>query len=280
MVTRADIVILLSVFLCACRVERAFGFIKVSTRPAKTVRLTSPAVELSAEGFGGVKERPTQEKDLTMADNLEIKELTADEAKRELVDLISRIQGSEEEYRAIQDYVNFLEAKYVAVQTLDFLNMAIAGDWQLLFSTNLLGRPARRLRLREMIQRVEPNKLNGTLTNIASWDYAETGEQFDSSGNFSSVCTYSINQGARMVVDLSDHELRPAKGSSIPSDVPGLVGLLHRAMPKELFDPSAHALDTTYLDADIRIVRLTGPRHEGVRNIFIRKGSIEIQPLL
>ena len=269
MVTR--VVILVSVILCACWVDRAFGFINVSTRPAKT------ALHLSAQGYGGVKERPVEEKETD--DIVEIEELTADEAKRELVDLISRIQGSEEEYRAIQDLVNFLEAEYVAVQTLDFLNMAIAGDWQLLFSTNLLGRPARKLRLREMIQRVQPDKLNGTLTNIASWDYAET-EQFDSSGNFSAVCTYSINQGARMVVDLKDHELRPAKGSSIPSDVPGLVGLLHRAMPKELFDPSAHALDTTYLDADIRIVRLTGPQHEGVRNIFMRKGSIAIQPLL
>lgn len=276
MVARA-VVILVSVILCACRLDHAFGFMKVSTRPAKTAHMaTSSAVKLSAKGYSGVKERLTEEKETD--DIFEIKELTADEAKRELVDLISRIQGSEEEYRAIQDHINFLEAEYVAVQTLDFLNMAIAGDWQLLFSTNLLGRPARKLRLREMIQRVEPDKLNGTLTNIASWDYAETGEQFDSSGNFSAVCTYSINQGARMVVDLKDHELRPAKGSSIPSDVPGLVGLLHRAMPKELFDPSAHALDTTYLDADIRIVRLTGPQHEGVRNIFMRKGSIEIQP--
>lgn len=27
-----------------------------------------------------------------------------------------------------------------------------------------------------------------------------------------------------MVIDLNDHELRPAKGSKIPQDVPGLVG--------------------------------------------------------
>mmetsp|Transcript_29267 Transcript_29267/g.59011 ORF Transcript_29267/g.59011 Transcript_29267/m.59011 type:complete len:85 (-) Transcript_29267:152-406(-) len=81
-----------------------------------------------------------------------------------------------------------------------------------------------------------------------------------------------------MIVDLNDHEIRPAKGSKIPSDVPGLVGLLHRAFPKEMFDPSGHAFDTTYLDADLRVVRLTGPHHEGVRNIFMRKGSFEINP--
>ena len=49
-------------------------------------------------------------------------------------------------------------------------------------------------------------------------------------------------------------------------------------MPKEMFDPNDHAMDTTYLDTDLRIVRMTGPRFEGIRGIFIRRGSIEINP--
>ena len=105
-----------------------------------------------------------------------------------------------------------------------------------------------------MIQKVESDGFNGSLINMvrrllvllnfntiqqvsptfssslpklllqAQWDYAEDEEEFDSTGNFNVKCTYKINQGARMVVDLNDHELRPAKGSKIPSDVPGLVG--------------------------------------------------------
>eukprot|EP00804_Cyclotella_cryptica_P018869 CCRYP_006409-RA/>CCRYP_006409-RA protein AED:0.28 eAED:0.28 QI:0/0/0.5/1/0/0/2/571/79 len=58
-----------------------------------------------------------------------------------------------------------------------------------------------------------------------------------------------------------------------------LVRLLHRAIPKEMFDPNSHAMDTTYLDADLRIVRLTGAVHEGVRNIFMRQGTIVINPV-
>ncbi len=146
----------------------------------------------------------------------------------------------------------------------------------------------------------------------AQWDLAEEDEVFDCTGIFNVKCSYKINQGARMIVDLNDHEIRPGKGSRIPSDVPGLVGkldlsptehisvniyicdhvmftnssifalsivgLLHRAFPKEMFDPNGHAIDTTYLDADFRVVRLTGPHHEGVRNIFMRKGSFEINP--
>jgi hypothetical protein len=39
--------------------------------------------------------------------------------------------GKDEEYRAVEAYVNLLEDKYTPVQTIDFLNLAMAGDWQL-----------------------------------------------------------------------------------------------------------------------------------------------------
>lgn len=70
---------------------------------------------------------------------------------------------------------------------------------------------------------------------------------------------------------LIPHILRHSNG--------GIKGLLHRAIPKEMFDPNGHAMDTTYLDADIRIVRLTGPSHEGCRNIFMRQGSLIVNPM-
>ena len=78
----------------------------------------------------------------------------------------------------------------------------------------------------------------------------------------------------------NDHDLKIelSKGSVVPNDTQELVGLIHRAMPTELFDSTDLAMDTTYLDTDIKIVRFTGARHEGVRNIFMRKGLIEINP--
>lgn len=102
---------------------------------------------------------------------------------------------------------------------------------------------------------------------------------YDVSGSFASSITYKINQGARMTIN-DDHDLtiQLAKGSAVPKDTQELVGLIHRAMPTEMFDSSNLAMDTTYLDTDIRIVRFTGLRHEGVRNIFMRKGLIEINP--
>lgn len=202
---------------------------------------------LFAEGFGNtsVKDRPNKNK--STASESSIENLSAEEAKKRLIDLIPRMTGKDEEYRTVEAYVNLLEDKYSPVQTIDFLNLAMSGEWQLvsiccelcvdslcvhvlihfygqLFSTNLTGAPSRKLRLRELVQRIEADGFNGSLTNIAQWDLAEDGEVFDANGSFSVKCSYKINQGARMIVDLNDHELRPARGSKIPEDVPGLVG--------------------------------------------------------
>lgn len=221
------------------------------------------------QGFGGVtvEERPVQ----TTKSPLQTKEL--------LLDLLPRMTGVDEEFRQVETYVNDLEKVYQPAQTLDFFNFAVTGEWQLLFSTNLSGGPKPNFRLLELFQKIEPRGLGGNVTNIALWALAEQEDSaFDCTGSFSVQCTYEISQGSRMATELEQHLLEPARGSKIPSDVPALVGMLHRSMPKELFDPSHHAMDTTYLDADLRIVRMTGSRFEGVRGIFIRRGSMVVDP--
>ena len=209
----------------------------------------------------------------------EFQDMRAAPVRDLLVDLLPRMTGQKDEFRQVEDYINALEDKYVPVQTLEFLNLAMGGDWQLLFSTNRLGIPNTKLRLRELVQRIDAKNLNGTVTNVARWDLAEeVPGVFDCSGTFAVKCDYSINQGARMNVDLKDHVLELARGSKVPADVEGLVGMLSGAMPSELFDPNELAMDTTYIDEKIRIVRLTGSRLEGVRNVFIRSGAVEVSP--
>jgi len=235
----------------------------------------------------------SQEDDKSSSDD-NIISITAEEAKQQLLNLIPKMTGTEEEYSLIQSYVNLLEEQYSPIQTIDFLNLAIMGEWQLLFSTNVMPIPRKNLRLRELIQNIQANeeeRRNGTVVNSATWDYyaqddddeddSTNHQPFNTNGNFNIKCSYSINQGARMVLELNEHEVRPSKSSTSnkqiqSKDVPKLVGLLHRSIPAEIFDPNNHAADCTYLDADIRIVRMTGEKHEGVRNIWMRKGSLEI----
>jgi hypothetical protein len=77
-----------------------------------------------------VKERTTK-KSAAAPKPTPIETLSAADAKKQLIDLIPRMTGNEEEYRAVEAYVNLLEDKYSPVQTIDFLNLAMDGDWQL-----------------------------------------------------------------------------------------------------------------------------------------------------
>lgn len=86
---------------------------------------------LFAEVFGNaVKDRPIKNK-AAAAPDTSVENVSAEEAKRRLIDLIPRMTGKDEEYRAVEAYVNLLEDKYSPVQTIDFLNLAMSGDWQL-----------------------------------------------------------------------------------------------------------------------------------------------------
>lgn len=221
--------------------------------------------------------------EVTEGNEIEFDGVDTLEIKAKLLDLLPRMLGTPEDFRNVEAYVNALEARYTQVQTLGFLNLAMSGEWQLLFSTNLSGGPKPNFRLREMFQRVESkssDSLKGTVANEVFWELAEEDElNFDASGTFTALCSYEINQGARMVMNLDENVLRLEKGSAVPKDVENLMALIHRAMPKEMFDPNDHAMDTTYLDADLRIVRMSGSKFEGVRDIFIRRGSMEINPV-
>lgn len=284
-----------------------------------------PVYMAAGKGFGTSSSVPSS---ILSSRKQDLDTLTCAELKDRLMFLLSRTAGKKDDNDEISTIVNTLESKYKPVETLEFFNMAMAGDWQLMFSTNRLGTPDVKLRLRELIQRIQPDKTKskqGKITNIASWIFANNGINYDMFGNMSINNVYSINnQGAaRMQVSLNDHIIELGKGSkahkSVVNDVPNLLRLIHKAMPTELFDPNYLGMDTTYLDSDFRIVRFTTMGNDklegiqfdedgnlleksyaqenteghisleekrrlfmldGVRNVFIRKGSKTIKPVL
>lgn len=252
-----------------------------------------------------------------VSSNTDMTKMPLLEVKKRLVELVSKINAvpaSAEDLQLLQDYINVMEDRYEPAQTLDFLNLAMGGTWQMVFSTSSMNRNnENNFRLRDMDQKLETNELQGFITNTVQWDLADNiqedsdneddyydpmGEsemmmigssgsatsnpvEFDCFGTFAVKCKYEINQGARMMIPLSEDDIEEedsvlslSKGSNVPSDIPKLVGLLARHMPRELFDPKDHIMDTTYLDGDLRLVRYSGPKHEAVRDIFIRKQQI------
>ncbi len=247
---------------------------KTSRSSGVTILHAEATSETTGKGFGKV-----EEKKVNVQRDRDPMDMRPEEVKHLLLDLLPRMTGTSEEFRLIEQYVNALEDKFDAPQTLDFLNLLIAGEWQFLFTTNQLGRPSPLLRLTELLQRIEVKGLKGSLVNQAQWDLVDDGPTFDVNGKFASTVSYNINQGTRMTLE-DDHDLSISlgKGSKVPRETESLVGLIYRPMPTEMFDASNLAMDTTYVDTEIRIVRFTGSRHEGVRNIFMRKGAIDIDP--
>jgi hypothetical protein len=251
----------------------AFQTPAFSARNQIATSLRVSAAPAPGTGFGKIQKEQDAEKERTLDD------MRPDEIKKLLLDLLPRMTGTREEFRLVENYVNAIEAKYVQPQTLGFLNMAIAGEWQFLFTTNQLGNPSPSLRLSELVQTVSVNDLEGKVVNSAKWDMLDQGSTFDVGGTFTAALDYNINEGARMTLnDDLKLQINLRKGSKMPSDKEKMVALIKRAIPDEMFDSSNLALDTTYVDTDLRIIRYTGNRHEAVRNIFIRKGQINIDP--
>ena len=156
-----------------------------SSRHFTFEKLSPLFVSTAGKGFapttGGSKPTSPKEQPITISspteDEGEVDQLKAmtmkmdvPELKTRLIELIPRMKGSRDEFRQVEAYVNALEDKFTPPQTLGFLNLAMAGDWQFLFTTNQLGMPSPKLRLTSLVQRVEPQQHDGLIKNIVSSD--------------------------------------------------------------------------------------------------------------
>ncbi|KAG5189285.1 hypothetical protein JKP88DRAFT_353167 [Tribonema minus] len=180
----------------------------------------------------------------------------------------------------LPDIVKSLEKQFSSepIHTVDFFNLAISGEWDVVHSTLYPKRaPAavvssEDLTVRSLRQTITPsdggNPREGEITTAVEWELPEQGI----TGTFEVVAQYLTGDNSSMKLTTTGHRLKP---SSMPSDPQGLVELLQRHMPFELFDPDEQAVFTTYVDHDMRIVWAAGGRTgaNGSRIIFLRHHS-------
>ena len=210
-----------------------------------------------------------------------------EELKTDLIKtILSMSQTTPEQFKLIvETSINVLEQKYIPPLTLDFLNMIMSGEWLFLFSTHdsQSSRMNRKLRITDLSQTIETHQLGGKMIQRASWDYLEQDEGNGYiHGVFTSNTSYTIVQGSRVSMGNDcDLSLSISKGSKSPNDPQTLIAWIRKFMPSEMFDPTHLALDTTFVDPDLRIVRFTGSKlYEGVRHVYIRRESLSKKFLL
>ncbi|CAN0475238.1 unnamed protein product, partial [Laminaria digitata] len=90
-----------------------------------------------------------------------------------------------------------------------------------------------------------PPPPQGSLANVLEWRLLDE----DVGGRFEVDCAYRLDPRGRMNASVLEHRLVPT--DKMPEDPPELVRLLQRAMPHEMFDPDAHALDITVRASDL-----------------------------
>ncbi len=183
-------------------------------------------------------------------------------------DLLRDAQDSREQTRR---YIIELEQQQNYPLDPSFHNFAVAGDWQLLYSTSRISPPDTNLKLRSILSKWDEK--GGRIIHDVAWEFTEEGD-FRTAGKFQIISNFTYgdtpSMPARCHIAVDALELTPEPRNRPPKDPQALVGALQRALPKEFFDPDGAVLDTTYLDPSVRIVCFLGMKFAGVRHVYTR----------
>jgi len=217
----------------------------------------------------------------------------ASRAKARLLELIPELSDDPEGHERVGLLISGLATVqgYQPIMTAGFLDLCMAGEWKLVYTTSPRRSGSLRLRLTELVQVVEPDSLNnveanvrtdegggttipsGRVRSVAAWDWA--GE---ASGRFEVQSTYEMDTKGGMVMPPNDPDymLEPTRGEL--TDPMPLCASLEAAMPPELFGPHVFALQrNVYLDAEMRIVEYQKEDGMGARGVFVRTGKLPVE---
>lgn len=172
-----------------------------------------------------------------------------------------------------------LEALIVSLESLKnvpateaFTEVALAGEWKLLFSSINM-RPGGNVRIREIGQVFDIKKR--TLTNKALWSCTGADNVQQIRFLLYVTASYSFQSPGRLRVQLKNHTVvaQPQEDGSknlMPEDLQDLIRQLQKALPIEFFDPSG-VIDITYLEPQFRLAKHMGNNVAGVRNVFVKR---------
>jgi len=199
-----------------------------------------------------------------------IKSLPA--ARDELIGLLDAGVVDPPDHFRVDYLLQCLETSYTPIQTTSFFNFATEGSWELLYSNTLTPRASTSLEF-TVSQAISSSGAKGNFENTVHWKFLETANHRGCTGDLMVKGSFHLNSQGNMVVQLDEHVLSPV--GPVPDNVEELVMTLQRSVPFESFDPDESIQQITYLDTELRIVRISGGgsggRFSAVKNIFIKK---------
>ena len=100
--------------------------------------------------------------------------------------------------------------------------------------------------------------------------FSGSSDDMLSSGELLVRSRYTITTKGQLSISLDEHVLMPL-GDKLPEDPQELVMSMQRTVPFDFFDPDEATFSITYLDPELKIVRVAGKKFVGVVNLFIKK---------
>ena len=171
---------------------------------------------------------------------------SVDESRLELVGLLRGEIEIEEEFLhyRVEYLTKYLEYKYVPIQTIPFLNFALSGEWDILYSNALTPRADDSFSYKTF-QEISANESEGgnggLLNNVIRWELNRPNEQC--SGDLVVCCQYQLNTKGDLDITLLEHLLIPL--GDAPRDVEDLIMSVQKTVPFESFDPNDIRMQNT-----------------------------------
>ena len=214
----------------------------------------------------------------------------ASELKYLVTERRKELAGSDFLKCRIEYLVKVLKQNYVPSFTVEFMNLAMSGEWSHQYSNVLLRRADASLNYR-IVQKIIPedskigehegnseerlmetnNKVIGKCVNQVRWNVVDNQDNLNI-GELSVHANYTINSRGFLNLNLLDHVMSVDELSLDPTD---LVMAIQRSIPFQFFDPSNSMTQNVYIDPELRIAETMGPIFAGVYDIFVRDDGME-----
>ena len=178
-------------------------------------------------------------------------------ARKEILEILRTKVDSLDIHFRLEYLVKVLERTHTPIQTIPFLNHAIAGKWNKVYTNVISPRAVSSLKcdVQQIVQYNSSKLDEGWLTEQLSWCLVPTDNGKGSPGGSSSQCdtaieglfevrcSYSVNSRGQLSVCVEEHCLRP--NGRLPDNVEAFVLDLQRTVPFESFDPDGTIIDIT-----------------------------------
>lgn len=198
--------------------------------------------------------------------------LSASAVKEELVGILEVLINDDEQVTRVRDCILNLESFKATPITPEFTEMALSGEWSLMFSSMRTRIVKNTVRIRKIFQRFDIDKKQ--LVNQVEWTFPDKTGIGEVQAVLNVICSYSFVGPGRLNIKLEQHKMSIVERSDgqpneLPDDLQAVIDEMRLALPVEFFDPSGLS-DITYIEPDFRVTKYLGKRFAGVRNVLSR----------